>query len=68
VDLRSKKVVLGLIALVCLVVFVGGMAAAWHNRHRTVCGNGQLPVKQKGGYFNPSVFKCPDGRIVTTPG
>ena len=38
-----------LIGAVCLVVFVGGMIAAWNNRHHTICPDGKPPVAQRGG-------------------
>jgi hypothetical protein len=68
VNWKSKKFVLGLIAAACFLVFVGGMAAAWHNRNHTVCGKNEIPVAERGGYYVPGEFRCPDGRVVTTPG
>ena len=63
---RDRKRVLGLIAAVCLVVFVGGMAAAWHNRHHTICPDGKPPVAQRGGLLGQTEYRCHDGRVVTT--
>jgi hypothetical protein len=37
---RSKRSVLIGLAAVCFVVFVGGMVAAWNNRHHTICPDG----------------------------
>jgi hypothetical protein len=62
----SKKAVLLLIAGVCLVVFAGGMVAAWHNRHHTLCPDGKPPVSQRGGILGQTEYRCHDGRTVTT--
>jgi hypothetical protein len=53
---------------VCLVVFVFGMAAAWNNRHHTICPDGKPPVQQRGGILGQIEYRCHDGRVVTTPG
>jgi hypothetical protein len=65
---RSKKAVLGLIAGVCALVFVFGMAAAWNNRHHTICADGKPPVHQRGALLGQIEYKCHDGSVVTTPG
>ena len=63
---RSKRAVLALIGAVCLLVFAAGMAAAWHNRHRTLCPDGKPPVRQRGGLLGQTEYLCHDGRTVTT--
>ena len=63
---QSKRSVLLLVGAVCLVVFAFGMAAAWHNRHHTICRDGKVPVQQRGGILGQTVYKCHDGQIVTT--
>jgi hypothetical protein len=63
---HSKTMVLGLIGAACLVVFVGGMFAAWHNRHHTICQDGLPPVQQRSDMLGLVDYKCHDGRIVTT--
>ena len=65
---RSKKVVLALIGGVCALVFAAGMAAAWHNRHTTICRDGKPPYRQHGGLLGQTVYQCQDGQLVTTPG
>ena len=65
-DVKSKKAVLLAIAGVCLVVFAGGMIAAWHNRHHTICPDGKPPVSQRGGILGQTEYRCHDGRVVTT--
>ena len=65
---RSKKTVLLAIGGVCLVVFLAGMAAAWNNRHTTICRDGKPPKYQRGGILGQMVYECHDGQIVTTPG
>jgi len=67
VNWRSKKAVLGLIGLVCAALFVFGMAAAWNNRHHTICPDGKPPVSQRGGILGQMEYRCHDGRVVTTP-
>jgi hypothetical protein len=65
IDWKSKRVVLALVGAVCLVVFVGGMAAAWNNRHHTICPDGKPPVAQQNGLLGQTEYKCHDGRVVT---
>ena len=65
---RSRKAVLGLIGLVCLLIFAAGMAAAWHNRDNTICRDGKPPLEQRGGILGQIVFRCHDGQVVTAPG
>ncbi len=68
VNWHSKRSVLLLVGAACLVVFVAGMAAAWNNRHHTICRDGKPPVSQRGGILGQIVYRCHDGRVVTTPG
>jgi len=63
---KSKRSVLLLLGAVALVVFAGGMAAAWHNRHHTICADGKPPAAQRGGLLGQTVYRCHDGRVVTT--
>ena len=65
---RSKRSVVLLVAAVCAVVFAAGMAAAWHNRHETICRDGRPPASQRGGLLGQIVYRCHDGQLVTTPG
>ena len=62
---QSKRTVLTLIGVVCVVIFVGGMVAAWHNRHHTICPDGKAPVAQQGGVLGQTEYRCHDGRVVT---
>ena len=68
VNWRSKRSVLLMLGVACLVVFAGGMAAAWHNRHHTICPDGKAPVSQRGGILGQIEYRCHDGKVVTTPG
>ena len=68
VNWRSKRSVLLMLGAACLVVFVAGMAAAWNNRHHTICPDGKAPVSQRGGILGQVEYRCHDGRVVTTPG
>jgi len=63
---KSKRVVLLMLAGVCFVLFLGGMAAAWHNRHHTICPDGRPPVAQRSDMLGMVDYKCHDGRIITT--
>jgi hypothetical protein len=63
---HSKRTVLTLVGVACLIVFIGGMAAAWHNRHHTICQDGRPPVAQRSDMLGLVDYKCHDGRIVTT--
>ena len=62
----SKKSVLLAIAAACFVVFLGGMAAAWHNRHHMICPDGKVPVAQMNGILGQTEYRCHDGHVVTT--
>ncbi len=62
---KSKRMVLLLVGAVCLVLFVAGMAAAWHNRDNTICNDGKAPVQQRGGLLGQVVYKCHNGQVVT---
>lgn len=62
---HSKRMVLLLVGAVCLVLFVAGMAAAWHNRNNTICKDGKAPVAQQGGLLGQVVYKCHNGELVT---
>jgi hypothetical protein len=66
VNWKSRRAVIGLIAAVCAIVFLGGMAAAWHNRHHTICPDGKPPVAQRAGLLGQTEYRCHDGRVVTT--
>ncbi|HUZ82021.1 MAG TPA: hypothetical protein VMU73_07220 [Gaiellaceae bacterium] len=65
---QSKRAVLLLLGGACLAVFVFGMAAAWNNRHHTICADGKPPVSQRSGVLGQIEYRCHDGRTVTTPG
>ncbi len=65
-NVRSKWQVLLAIGAVCLAGFVFGMAAAWHNRHHTLCRDGKAPVAQIGGLLGQTIYRCHDGQTVTT--
>jgi len=63
---KSKRMVLVALAAVSFVLFLGGMAAAWHNRHHTICPDGKPPVAQRADMLGMVDYKCHDGRIITT--
>lgn len=63
---HSKRSVLLAIGAICLVVFIGGMAAAWNNRHHTICADRKVPVSQRPGLLGLTVYLCHDGKTVTT--
>jgi hypothetical protein len=63
---KSQRTVLTLIGSICLVVFAAGMAAAWNNRHHTICPDGKPPVAQRAALLGQVAYRCHDGRVVTT--
>ncbi|MFL5927939.1 MAG: hypothetical protein ACJ77E_13515 [Gaiellaceae bacterium] len=65
---HSKRHVLAVIAGAVLVMAIGGMAAAWHNRNTTTCADGKPPLQQRGGLLGQTVYRCHNGQFVTTPG
>ena len=62
---RNRRMVLILLGVTCAVVFVAGMAAAYHNRHHTICRDGRAPVAQRGGLLGQTEYRCHDGQVVT---
>lgn len=64
----SRRKTLLVLGAACLVVFIGGMAAAWNNRHHTICGDGKPPVAQQAALLGQVEYRCHDGSVVTTPG
>ena len=62
---RSRRSVVVLLAAVCAAVFVAGIAAAYFNRHATICRDGKDPVAQRGGLLGQVVYRCHDGQVVT---
>jgi hypothetical protein len=68
VNWHSKRQVLALILVVAVVMAIGGMAAAWHNRGHTICADGKPPLEQRGGLLGQTVYRCHNGELVTTPG
>jgi hypothetical protein len=65
-DWRSRRTALLVIGGACLIVFAAGMAAAWHNRHKTLCPDGKPPVRQQDYLLGQTRYLCHDGHIVTT--
>jgi len=62
----SRRNVLLVLGVVCLAVFVAGMAAAWNNRHHTLCRDGRPPTAQRPGLLGQTIYRCHDGQTVTT--
>jgi hypothetical protein len=65
VNWRNRRSVLILVAAACAALFVAGMAAAFLNRHHTICKDRKAPVAQRGGILGQVVYQCHDGEIVT---
>jgi hypothetical protein len=65
VNWRSRRSVLLLVLAACAALFVAGMAAAFLNRHTTICNDGKDPVAQRGGILGQVVYQCHDGQVVT---
>lgn len=62
----AKRSALLVIGAVCLAVFIAGMAAAWVNRHHTICSDGRPPVAQQQALLGQTAYRCHNGQIVTT--
>jgi hypothetical protein len=62
---RSKRTVLALVGVACALVFIGGLAAGWVNRHHTLCSDGKAPLAQRGGVLGQTEFRCHNGQTVT---
>ena len=67
-DWHSKRQVLFLILGVIALVMIAGAGAAWVTRNNTLCSDGKPPVAQRAGILGPSLYRCHNGQIVTTPG
>lgn len=61
----SRRTTLILIGLMCLVLFGGGMAAAWNNRNHTICSDRKPPVAQLSDMLGQVDYRCHNGQIVT---
>ncbi len=61
----SKRAVLLVIGAVCALVFVGGMTAAFVNRHHTICSDGKPPAQQRGALLGQVAVRCHNGQVVT---
>jgi hypothetical protein len=61
----SKRSVLLAIGAACLAVFIAGMAAAWVNRHHTICSDRKPPVAQHQALLGQTAYLCHNGQIVT---
>jgi hypothetical protein len=65
VNWRSRRNVVILLAVVCTGLFAAGMAAAFLNRHTSICEDKRAPVAQRGGLLGQVVVRCHDGQVVT---
>ncbi len=61
----SKRAVLLAIGAACALVFAAGMAAAFVNRHHTICSDGKPPVQQRGALLGQVAVRCSNGQVVT---
>ncbi len=64
----SRRTVLWALAGVSFVLFLFGMAAAWHNRHHMICPDGKPPAAQRSDILGQVDYRCHDGRVITTSG
>jgi hypothetical protein len=65
VNWHSPRKVLLLVGVICALVFVAGMGAAWLNRDNSICSDRKDPVAQRGGILGQVVYQCHNGQIVT---
>ena len=61
----SKRQVLIALGVISVVLFVGGMYAAWRSRHDTICPNGKPPVAQQDDEMGQVLYLCTNGVTVT---
>ena len=61
----TKRAVLLAIGGACALVFLGGMAAAFLNRHHAICSDGRAPIQQRGALLGQVAVRCHNGQVVT---
>jgi hypothetical protein len=64
---QRKRVLWGLVA-VAAILFIGGMAVAFAQRHHTICTDKQPPIAQKMLDIGQMVYQCQNGELVTVGG
>jgi hypothetical protein len=65
VNWHSRRTVLVLIGAACAAIFIAGMAAAFVNRHKTICSDGKPPKAQRSGILGQTEYQCRNGQVVT---
>jgi hypothetical protein len=65
VNWHSPRKVLLLVGVICALVFIAGMGAAWLNRDNSICSDRKAPVAQRAGVLGQVVYQCHNGQIVT---
>ena len=53
------------LAAVCAVIFIGGIAAAWFSRNDTICADGKAPTGQFNIGLGQTQYRCENGETVT---
>ena len=64
-NLRSKRFVLVLLAVIAVVLFAGGILAAYLSRHDKICPDGKAPIAQRSEVIGQTEYKCHGGVVVT---
>lgn len=62
---RNRRTVLVLLGVACAAIFIAGMAAAFVNRHKTICPDGKTPAAQRSGLLGQTEYRCQNGQVVT---
>jgi hypothetical protein len=64
-DLRNRRNVLLALTAFVVLLFAGGILAAYLSRHDTICPDGKPPLKQRSEVIGQTEYLCHDGKVVT---
>jgi len=64
-DLRNRRAVLLALTAFVIVMFAGGILAAYLSRHDTICPDGKPPLRQRSEVIGQTEYLCPGGKVVT---
>jgi hypothetical protein len=65
VNLRNRRLVLVAMAVLAMVLFAGGLLAAYLSRHDSICPDGKPPIAQQSDVIGPTEYLCHGGKVVT---
>jgi hypothetical protein len=64
-DLRNRRFVLVGLAASAVILFLGGMVAAYESRNDRICPDGRAPISERQGILEPTLYLCHGGKVVT---